>query len=311
MSAPRVRILLNPRAGSGAALRKLPEVEAALARLDFSFDVRKTEGPRDATRLVRQAAEDGIDILAVLGGDGTLNELAHAYVDEDGTARGGPAVLVVPAGTGGDYRKTLGLSDRSREAIQKLRAGTKKRVDLGHLEATDEHGAKVHRAFINITSFGIGGVTDQLVNDAPKWLGGRASFLVGAVRALAVYQNANVRVRVDGEDFYEGGIVNVAIALGKYFGGGMKVAPEADPSDGLFDVVSIGDFSRIASLGLTRLIYSGAHIEEPGIQHRRGAVVEAEPVSSRSKVLIDMDGETPGRLPLRATVVPGALEVFV
>jgi diacylglycerol kinase family enzyme len=218
---------------------------------------------------------------------------------------------VVPAGTGGDYRKTLGLSDRSREAVQKLRGGEKKRVDLGHLLVTNDAGERVSRAFINITSFGIGGVTDKLVNDSPKWLGGRASFLVGAVRALATYQNANVRVRVDGEDFYEGGIVNVAIALGKYFGGGMKVAPDADPSDGLFDIISIGDFSRIASLGLTRLIYQGAHVEQPGVQHRKGRLIEAEPISSRSKVLIDMDGETPGRLPLRATVVPGALELHV
>ena len=311
MVAPRVRIVLNPRAGSGAALRKLPEVEAAVSRLALSYDVRKTEGPGDATRLAREAAAEGIETLAVMGGDGTLNEIVQAYVDPAGAAVAGPSILVVPAGTGGDYRKSLGLSDRSREAVQKLRGGQKKRVDLGWLDVTSDTGEKVSRAFVNITSFGIGGVTDKLVNDSPKWLGGRASFLVGATRAMLSYENANVRVRVDGKDFYEGAIVNVAVALGKYFGGGMKVAPEADLSDGLFDVVSIGDFSKIASLGLTRLIYSGAHIDTPGIKHARGSVVEAEPVSSRSKVLIDMDGETPGRLPLRAIVVPGAIEVHV
>lgn len=309
MSPPRVRVVLNPRAGSGAALRKLPEVESAIRRLDFSYDVKKTTGPGDATRIAREAAQDGVETLAVMGGDGTLNEIAHAYVDEAGQAVPGPALLVVPAGTGGDYRKTFGLKESSREAVQRLR-GQKQRVDLGHLVVSDDHGEKASRAFINITSFGIGGVTDKLVNESPKWLGGRASFFLGAARALVTYQNANVRVRVDGEDFYEGGIVNVAIALGKYFGGGMKVAPDADPSDGLFDVVSIGDFSRTASLGLTRLIYQGDHIEHDGVRHRKGKVVEAEPVSSRSKVLIDMDGETPGRLPLRATILPGALEVW-
>jgi diacylglycerol kinase family enzyme len=188
--------------------------------------------------------------------------------------------------------------------------GTERRsIDLGILELTAHDGARVVRAFLNITSFGLGGLTDRIVNQGPKWLGGKAAFYFGAVRALVAYRNAPVRVRVDGETFVEAPIVNVAIANGRYFGGGMLVAPEADPSDGAFDVISMANMDKVATLALTGSIYSGAHLARPGVSMTRGAVVVAEPLVPSADVLIDMDGETPGRLPLVARVAPGALAI--
>lgn len=311
MTTPEVRVLLNPRAGAGAALRRLPEVRAALRKLGVEHDVAETQAPGDAARLAVEAREDGVPLIAVMGGDGTLNEVVQAYVDADGNAVAGPELAVIPSGTGGDFKRTIGLGGGVDEAVARVRTGTPKAHDLGFLRLTGHDRKQVTKAFLNITSFGIGGVTDMLVNDAPKWLGGKASFFLGSARAMLRYRNQAVRVRVDGAIFVEQPVFNVAMANGRFFGGGMMIAPDADPSDGQFDVIALGDLSKVEALSLSSKIYEGTHLGTRGVSSTRGRTIEAEPVHPWSKVLIDMDGETPGMLPLKATVLPGAITIRV
>ncbi|GMV12267.1 MAG: diacylglycerol kinase [Polyangiaceae bacterium] len=305
----KLRVLVNPKAGAGVAARKIPEISRALERAELPHDVGETRGPGDAPRLVAQAREDGVTCLAVVGGDGTLNEVSQAYVDAAGNPVPGPELALIPAGTGGDFRKTFGLGDGIGEAVRRLRDAEPRPLDLGILELVADDGSRVVRAFLNIASFGIGGLTDRIVNSTPKWMGGRAAFFSGTLRAMLAYRNAPVRVRVDGEAFHEGPIFNVAVANGRFFGGGMKIAPDADPSDGRFDVVVLGDLGRGETVLLSSKIYQGRHGEHEKVRFTRGALVEAEPISSSREVLIDMDGETPGRLPIRARVAVGALTI--
>jgi YegS/Rv2252/BmrU family lipid kinase len=303
----KVALIANPTAGSGAGGRIGQKAHRTLEERGASVTLHETRAPGDATRFARAAREDGVDSIGVVGGDGTLNEVVQAYVDSGGRPLTGPALAVVPAGTGSDFQKTLGIGPRVEDAVERLLGSERRPIDLGILELTAHDGARVVRAFLNITSFGLGGLTDRIVNQGPKWLGGKTAFYFGAVRALVAYRNAPVRVRVDGEVFVEAPIVNVAIANGRYFGGGMLVAPDADPSDGAFDVISMADMDKVATLALTGSIYSGAHLSRPGVSVARGAVVEAEPLVPSADVLIDMDGETPGRLPLVARIARGAL----
>lgn len=282
-----------------------------MRRRGIDHDVAETRGPSDAARIAREARADGVSVLAVMGGDGTLNEVAQAYLDENGAPLDGPALAVIPAGTGGDYKRTLGLSGSVEDAVARIAHGTTRAHDLGALRLTGHDGAPVTRAFVNVTSFGIGGVTDRLVNEGPKWLGGKAAFFVGAARAMLTYRNSPVRVRVDGAMFVDGPVFNVAMAIGRFFGGGMNIAPEADPGDGLFDVIALGDLSRPEALSLSGKIYKGAHVGTRKVTTTRGLTIEAEPIHPWSRVLIDMDGETPGMLPLRATAVKGALRVCI
>jgi YegS/Rv2252/BmrU family lipid kinase len=309
MTEPRVRLVLNPMAGSGAARRKLPEIVRALQRYDLPYEIASTAAPGDASRIARASFDDGIDVVAVAGGDGTLNETVQAWLGEGGTTRSGPALALIPIGTGGDFKRTLRLSGSIDAAIARIAAGASRTVDLGVLEAVGFDGKPCTRAFLNITSFGMGGVTDRLVNQAPKWMGGKAAFFLGTLRAMARYRNARVRVTVDGVPFVDGPVFNVAVANGKYFGGGMMIAPQADPSDGLFDVVALEDLSKAQAVALSTRIYKGTHLGAPKVRQTRGAVVEAEPSGSADPVLIDMDGETPGRLPLRIRMAAGQLSL--
>jgi YegS/Rv2252/BmrU family lipid kinase len=302
-----VRLVVNPRAGSGSAARQLPEIQRQLRRVGVSFDVAQTSAPGEGALLAAAARRDDVECVAVVGGDGTLNEVCQAYVDASGNVVPGPDLALIPCGTGGDFRKSFGLENDIELAVQRLSTAAPREVDLGVLRLTRSGESARAWAFVNVASFGIGGLTDKIVNSSPKWLGGKATFFVGALRAMAVYRNAPITLRVDGRTVYEGPIFNVALANGKYFGGGMLIAPEADSGDGLFDVVVMGDLSRAESIGLSRKIYAGTHLAAAKVLHTRGAVVEAHPLGGSTDVLIDMDGETPGALPLVASVARRAL----
>lgn len=305
----RVRVIANPTAGSGSAARRLPFILREIERAGALVDSAETRGPGDATRLVREAHAEGVDCVVLVGGDGTLNEAVQAFIDSTGRPVPGPVLALIPSGTGGDFRKTFGLGEQVEEAVARLMSSPPRPIDLGALELTAPDGSKIVRAFINVTSFGIGGLTDRIVNSTPKWWGGKASFFLGTMRAMAVYRNAPVEISIDGQPFLTGPVFNVALANGRYFGGGMKIAPDADPADGLLDVIALGDLSRLRSMSLASHVYRGTHVNESGVKVGRGAEIVAKPLLADGEVLIDMDGETPGRLPLVARVLPSALKL--
>jgi diacylglycerol kinase (ATP) len=302
-----VRVILNPSAAAGAALRRVSEIGEALRRYDLAHEIVLTRHRGHAKDLAHAARADGVDIIAVVGGDGTLNEVSQAYIDDAGQAVAGPDLALIPSGTGGDFKKTLGMSGALDEAVARIRHGSRRPIDLGVLRLTSHAGEEVLQSFVNIASFGIGGKVDAIVNDSPKWLGGRASFIAATLRAMVSYKNATVRVKVDGAPWFEGPIFNVAIANGRYFGGGMMIAPHADPSDGRFELVAIGDLNRVEVAGLSAKIYKGAHLASAGVRITSGTTVEAEAMHPWASVLLDVDGEQPGKLPMKASVIKGAL----
>jgi YegS/Rv2252/BmrU family lipid kinase len=311
MRAVRCTVIVNPQAGSGQAGRLEPRIRRELETAGISHVWAPTRGPRDATELARRARAEQVDALVVVGGDGTVNEVVHGFLDGDGRACSGPPLCFIPAGTGGDFRKTFHWDHSISAAVERLRRNQKQPLDLGLVELTRLDGSTERRAFANILSFGVGGLTDQLVNAGPKWIGGKAAFFWGALRATLAYRPTPVEVRVDGEEWLAGAVLNVAVANGRYFGGGMKVAPEADPSDGLFDVVAITDRTKLEGIALAPRLYQGTHVGQPGVQSTRGRRIEARATRSSAEVLIDLDGEMPGRLPLAVEVAPGALSVLV
>jgi diacylglycerol kinase (ATP) len=307
----KLRLIVNPTAGGGRTARRVPELKRLLDRHGIQAEIAETRAPGDATRLVHEARADGVECLLVMGGDGTLNEVSQGYLANDGSALPGPDLALLPSGTGGDFRKSFDLGTGIDEAVERLSRAEPRPLDLGVVELTAHSGEPIRRAFLNITSFGLGGLTDRLVNSGPKWIGGRAAFFLGTLRAMVSYRNAPVRVRVDGKLCLEASIMNVAIANGRYFGGGMKIAPDADPSDGLFDVIALHDISRAQGIALAHRIYQGSHVGQPGVRVAKGALIEAESLLPHAEVLIDMDGETPGRLPLVARVAKSALRIRV
>ena len=310
MLSPRTTVIVNPKSQGGKLGKRWRDVAETLGRA-FPFDEAMTEGPGDATRLVREALRGGAERIVAIGGDGTINEVANGFF-EDGVAIAPEASLaVIPYGTGGDFRKTVKLSTDVGDAAAVIAANRTTRIDLGKLTYTTVSGGRAVRMFVNIASFGSSGVVDKLVNESGKKLGSRLSFMVAAARATWSYKNQRVQLVFDGRDRAEATINTVAIANGKYFGGGMKVAPDAELDDGVFDVVSIGDMTFGEIVKNSRRIYQGTHLSSEKVSARRAKVIEAEPIDGGEVVELDVDGENLGRLPARFEVVPQALKMVI
>ncbi|HOX46657.1 MAG TPA: diacylglycerol kinase family lipid kinase [Myxococcota bacterium] len=299
--------VVNPHSANGATGRQWPELQAALRGALGEFEVRFTACSGNATTLVREALGAGVDRIVAVGGDGTNNEVVNGFFDGDRPIRPEAELGFLPRGTGGDFRKTLAIGTALEACLPVLRAGRARPCDVGRTTFVGPAGEPVQRHFLNITSFGLGGLVDDRVNHSTKAFGGKASFFLGTLKAMLAYQNRHLRLRVD-DGFDEPLTVqNVAVANGQYFGGGMWVAPEARIDDGLFDVVIMGDMSKWDLLTQGTRIYKGTHLTLPKVRHLRGRRVEA---TSDEEVLIDMDGEQPGRLPITLEIVPAAIRVL-
>ncbi len=307
----RVSIVVNPRAGAGSAARKLPGLRRDFERLGSNFEILETRHPGHATELARQAREAGCELLAVVGGDGTLNEVSQAYIDAEGAPVAGPPIAIISSGTGGDFARACALDGTgSAPTFERLTARRLRPLDLAVVTLHDKTGAPLHRAFVNIASVGISGAVDERVERGPKWLGGKAAFLLGTVGAALSYRNLPVEIDIDGESWHRGPVLIAAIANGQFLGGGMHIAPHAKFDDGLLDVVCVGDLTRAKFLSLFPKVYQGAHLDLPAVKSARGRSVSVRAIRSPKPVLVDVDGETPGHLPLTARIHAGALQLI-
>jgi YegS/Rv2252/BmrU family lipid kinase len=302
-------VIANPRAGAGRAAGVAKQVDQKLRQRGHAATVTFTKGPLDAARISRQACQDGVRTLVVVGGDGTLNEVSQCYIDAEGNRIAGPQLALVPAGTGGDFRRTIGLDADLDAALERLETGATSALDLGVVEYVHATGERRCRAFLNIASCGISGQVDELSHRSPKWMGGKATYALGTIKAAIAYRNIPVEVTVDGATCHRGKVFLVAIANGRFFGGGMKVAPDADPQDGWFEVVVIKALSMLQLAWLFPRAYAGTHLCSPLVHVRRARSVRIEPLRPGPWPPVDLDGETPGGLPLRAWLHAGAVEL--
>jgi len=308
MVAPRTVVVVNPKSQGGRLGKRWPELADLIGRA-FPFDEVTTKGPGDATRLAREALRGGAERVVAIGGDGTINEVINCFFDEQGTPIAPEASFaLIPYGTGGDFRRTIGIPIATVDAAAVIAANHRKRIDVGRLELTLRDGSRSRRMFANIASFGVSGVVDRLVNESGKKLG-RLSFAFATARATWSYTNQRVQLVFDGDpkSRVEATINTVAVANGRYFGGAMMVAPNAEVDDGLFDVVALGDFNFGDLLKSGRRLYKGTHLSMDKVTARRARVVDAEPIDPGAIVELDVDGECPGRLPARFELLPGAL----
>jgi diacylglycerol kinase (ATP) len=269
-----------------------------------SFEVEITRGPGDATRIARTAAAAGRPLLVAFGGDGTASEAAGGILASGAEAQLG----LLPCGSGLDFARTLGVPAELEEAACVLAAGRSRRIDVGRAVFRDAAGALVARAFINAASFGLSGEVAARVN-AARARGRRAAYLTAALRAAWGFRHPVVRVQADGEPPWQAAVTDVAICNGRFFGGGMRIAPEADPADGRLDLVVIGRYALPGIVRHARRLYAGTHGRLPRVHISQVRQVSAEPAAPDGRVGLELDGESPGWLPAAFELRPAALVV--
>jgi diacylglycerol kinase (ATP) len=266
-------------------------IKRVLGTVDFAF----TEGSLHATSLAREALSRGRDRIIAVGGDGTLNEALNGFFDDGEPCCPGAALAYIPNGTGADFSRTLGFHGRPiDEHIERLLSASVTAVDCGEVRFVSSQGEKMNRLFINESSLGFSANTAAAVNKARKHFRGKLPFLIGVIRCLSALKNPILRISVEGELVHEAPTLLVAVTNGKYFGGSMMIAPEAEIDDGLLDIIVISRMSRLTLLRKIKSIYTGKHLNEPEVTALRGKTVHISAVED--EVLLEMDGEQPGKL---------------
>jgi YegS/Rv2252/BmrU family lipid kinase len=306
--AEKTVFIVNPSSGNGSTGREWPRLEAAARRRLGVFETLVTAGPGDATRLTRRKVLDGCDRVVCVGGDGTLNEVVNGFMDESGPLRPDTLLGFLPNGTGCDFCRTLCKSKGLEQSLDVIHAGRVRRIDLGRLRFRDHAGGAGIRYFHNITSFGLGGEVVERVNRTSKACGPFLSFIWATILGIFAYDKKSVRLRVDDGPPLDVTILNIAVANGQYHGGGMLVAPDALVDDGLFHIAVIGDLSLPEIFWHLPKLYNGKIKEIKKVFTLKGRKVVA--VSDQA-VLLDVDGEQPGRLPVTIDIVPAAIPMLL
>jgi len=305
---PRFYFIINPHAGRGSVGKQWPHVlDTARQRLG-SVGFKITEGPGDAVLSTREALLSGADVIVCFGGDGTLNEVVTGMMDNNGPIRPDALLGLIPNGTGCDFIKSVRIPKSPADALDVIAAAFCMPLDLGRLSYRDNQGRSAMRHFHNVTSFGLGGEVDERVNRTTKVFGGFFSFIWATLITAILYRGKKVFFRIDGSGEQSSTVLNFVIGNGQYHGGGMWVAPEARVNDGLLNITVIGNYSLPEIFWHFPKLYNGRLFRLKKVQGFTAGKIEAW---SEDRVLLDVDGEQPGVLPVTVEVVPSALRLIV
>jgi YegS/Rv2252/BmrU family lipid kinase len=300
----KAKVIVNPAAGAGKTAKKWPKVKELLEGMKLDFDFEITEAPGHGMEMAKAAGKKGYEFIVSVGGDGTIHEIANGLY-QAGVATEVP-VGIVNTGTGADYIRTIGVPRRYKEACQCLLSPNRRTVDLGVIEYTRK-GKREKRLFVNFAGIGFDAEVVRATTEKFKSLGSMPSYLMGLLSTLASYENRDVKIIVDGEAG-ERRICTVMLNNGRYGGGGMKPAPDADPGDGFFDLMIIDDITKPDLLVSIPRIYSGTHGTHPKVTLMRAKEVEIHPTQNSA---VQADGELLGEAPARFSILPAALNIIV
>ncbi|HSD11283.1 MAG TPA: diacylglycerol kinase family protein [Candidatus Binatia bacterium] len=304
----RTFVVVNPVSAGGSTRRRWDLIAKTLERAIGSFEHTFTNAVRHATTLAREALAAGFELIIAVGGDGTANEVACGFFE--GTRPiGRDAVLgVIPHGTGCDLPRTMDRAKTVEEACARMAGLSARTIDVGHVSFIGHDDRPAERVFLNVLSFGCGGAVVHALRRGSKRAGGRIAFMLTTARVLFRYRDQPVTVSIDGGPAESLVITNYAVCNGRYFGGGMQVAPRAEVDDGLLDTTVWAGFGLRDFILKRRSVYDGSHVDAPGTTISRMRRLEA---TSTERVLLDVDGESAGRLPICVEVLPHALRVKI
>jgi len=303
----RPLVIVNPRSGGGLSEARWAKLVGPLTDGMGPFDSVFTESSGHAITLAGDAASAGRALIVALGGDGTISEVANGIL---GAGAGTTTDLgIIPRGTGGDFRRVLQLPSDLAEAARRVREKPAQTIDAGRVSFVGHDGSRQTRHFVNVASFGFSSAVASRANASSKRFGAKAAFISALVRALASYDNTDVWLTADGGERQRRRVLLAAVGNGRFFGGGMKICPEAKLDSGTLDLITVGDFGRAEVLFKFGRLYDGTHLSLREVSNQSVRRLEAAPVEESANVPLELDGETPGRLPAVFEVLPRALRV--
>jgi YegS/Rv2252/BmrU family lipid kinase len=281
-------------------------VEGWLPSSGLQYESVLTTRPLEATEIAERAVRESRPVVVAVGGDGTLNEVVNGFFHNGAPIPTSTKLAMVPLGSGGDFRRTMRIPLDTQGAIQVINEGLVRRLDVGAVTYQTAEGNTATRHFINIADAGLPGDVVYRVNKGSKRLG-NATYMVGGLMSLLTYKNKPMTVVIDGTSYELPAAQQVVVANCQYYGGGMRMAPSASPTDGVFDVILVGDAGKVETMRGMNDFRNGKHLDQtnPKLQLIYGKRIS---VTSSEKVRLDVDGEDPGFLPALFEIQPGAIE---
>lgn len=300
----KATLIVNARAGRGIVSKNLTEVCENLDKRELDYEIRMTEGRGHATQIARETLEAGGRFLVAVGGDGTIHEVVNGMIENDVAIVPDAVLGVVAAGTGCDFIKTFGIPPAPSHAVAHLDGDGSFPIDIGKI-TFQRDGRTVVRYFANIAEVGLGAAVVARAERLPRWLGPTVYFFAFW---LSIKGHKMADVKVDLVDrTYEGGMNNLVVANGQFFGGGMKIAPKAAPTDGLLDV-QIEHAHKREAIAIMPKVYKGQHIPHPDIFEAKRVRLSVE---SDRPLLIEADGEVLGETPASFDLLKEAIHLKV
>ncbi|MEZ4507455.1 MAG: diacylglycerol kinase family lipid kinase [Thermomicrobiales bacterium] len=295
MANERFAVIVNPKAAGGKALKKLPEISEVASSVSPEYHLHVTSSIEDARLRAREFAKLGIDRIVAVGGDGTFNEVANGILESGHRS----ALGIVPAGTGCDLPRSLGIPGSIKEAMSFALTGESLAMDVGlaRTSTTERH-------FLNVAGMGF----DAKVADRAqrkKRLTGKKAYMVALAQNLTDFGYIDVQIEVNGQEIATKAVF-VSIANAQYLAGGFHFAPMAKVNDGLLDLAIIDDISLPGFIKAVPSVVRGNHVTNPHWRHYTTTHVR---VTASTPALVQLDGEIAGTSPAEFSIVPGALDI--
>jgi len=302
MIKSKTQVIVNPASDQGRTRRRWREIKEALKNYIREFHYEFTERPLQAIDLTREAIKSGTELVIGVGGDGTLNEIANGFFEARRLINPETELAILPSGTGCDFTRSLSLPTSLKQALQVLSQAVSRPVDIGRVTYRNQEGKEAERLFLNVADFGVGGEVVHEVNR--KRLERKASsYFRTLVATMIRYRQKRIKIKVEDQELPEDEYLIGAVANGRIFGKGMKIAPGAQVDDGLFDLVLIKGMKFFEFLYNSWKIFTGAHLRHPKTSLWRGRHLEALPAEGE-KVVLELDGEEVGHLPAAFEIIP-------
>lgn len=283
----------------------LAEIEHA--KLFENYTVQHTNHAGHAISLAERATEK-MDLVVAVGGDGTLNEVLNGFMigSQFRVGKSAPVLAYLPFGTANDFARSAGIKADAAQFIDLIEHNRTEEIDIGKIRYETIDGDEEERYFINIADAGIGGQVVQKVNNSrtKKLLGGNITFMRAIGEALLTYELSNVKVLADSFE-WEGKLLSLVCANGRYFGNGLCIAPNAHIKDGHFDVAILSEFSAADYAKHLIKLRKGEKIDHPQLHYFTAKEIEVTP--DKYSCSIESDGEFVGNVPMRVSLLPSEL----
>ncbi|MEE8377094.1 MAG: diacylglycerol kinase family protein [Candidatus Aminicenantaceae bacterium] len=305
---PKTQIIINPESNQGRTKKRWEHIKEALKSFIKEFKYEFTEKPLQAAEISRAAIKDGMELIVGVGGDGTMNEIANGFFENDRPINPETTLGIVPSGTGSDFCRSLNIPLGLKNALQVITKSPSNMIDIGKVRFRNHSSSEEERFFLNVSDFGIGGEVVHRMNQE-RMKKKASSYFKILITTFMRYKHKSLRIKIDNEDIPLQNYMIGAISNGRIFGKGMKIAPEASLNDGLFDLVLVKEMKKFEFFKNVYKIYTGTHLSHPKISLFRGRKIDVNPADGQETVLIEVDGEQVGSLPATFKIIPMSLLV--